>query len=526
VRRRVAFVFLAAAALLLSQGASARSDVPGDPTPPVVVPVISGTLGLNGWYTTNVTLSWTVSDPESIILSTSGCDTVTFSADTTGVSRTCSATSDGGTTTVTKPLKLDKTPPVASAGASRGPDSNGWYNHALSVSFSGSDGTSGLDSCSPTTSYGGPDSGGASVGGMCKDKAGNTAVTSLPLKYDATAPPSVSASPGRKPDADGWYNHALAVSFSGSDVTSGIDSCSPAASYGGPDSGNASISGSCKDNAGNSAATSFVLRYDETAPVSVGGAPGRQPDANGWYNRPLTVTFHASDATSGVAACTQATYRGPDDSSAALSGSCTDKAGNAAGGSFGFKYDNTAPTILAVNTRLGNRSAHVAWRKSSDTQVVEVLRTPGRKGEGESVVYRGAANGFLDTGLAIGRKYEYRVVGIDAAENRSGRTIDLVATGPLLSPVPGARVKGPPILDWAPVKGATYYNLQIVRGRKVLSIWPVQSSFRLRRTWSYNGRRYRLRPGTYRWYVWPGFGRISASRFGRLLGSSTFVVTG
>jgi hypothetical protein len=447
MRRRAAFLSVAAGALLFSSAAPAVRDVPGDPTPPVVVPVITGALGLNGWYTSNITLGWSVTDPESIILSESGCDTVTFNADSSQLSRTCSATSDGGTTTITKPLKLDKTPPVANAAASRGSDSNGWYNHSLSVSFSGNDAMSGVDSCSPATPYGGPDSANASVSGSCKDQAGNTAVTSLSLRYDATGPDSVS------------------------------------------------------------------------------GTPGRQPDANGWYNRPVTVTFHAGDTLSGVAACTQATYGGPDDASAALIGSCTDRAGNAAGGSFGLKYDNTAPTILAVTTKLGNRSAHVAWRKSSDTQVVEVLRSPGRKGEGESVVYRGAANGFVDTGLAIGRKYEYRVVGIDAAENRSARTVDLVATGPLLSPAPGARVKGPPTLDWIPVKGATYYNLQIVRGRKVLSTWPVQSSFRLRRTWSYNGRRYRLRPGTYRWYVWPGFGRISASRFGRLLGSSTFVVT-
>jgi hypothetical protein len=41
----------------------------------------------------------------------------------------------------------------------------------------------------------------------------------------------------------------------------------------------------------------------------------------------------------------------------------------------------------------------------------------------------------------------------------------------------------------------------------------------------FNGHRYRLRPGTYRWYVWPGYGRISASHYGALLGSSTFVVT-
>ena len=103
----------------------------------------------------------------------------------------------------------------------------------------------------------------------------------------------------------------------------------------------------------------------------------------------------------------------------------------------------------------------------------------------------------------------------------------IVATGALLSPVPRARIslKSLPRLDWTPVKRASYYNLQLIHGRKVLSAWPVRPGFQLRRTWIYKGRRYRLRPGVYRWYVWPGIGRISAGRFGRLLGSSTFVVT-
>ena len=78
---------------------------------------------------------------------------------------------------------------------------------------------------------------------------------------------------------------------------------------------------------------------------------------------------------------------------------------------------------------------------------------------------------------------------------------------------------------WAPAKNATYYNVQLIRnGRKILSAWPVRPSYRLRRTWSYQGRRFRLRPGTYRWYVWPGLGRISAGDYSRQLGSSTFVV--
>jgi hypothetical protein len=274
---------------------------------------------------------------------------------------------------------------------------------------------------------------------------------------------------------------------------------------------------------GDETSKSVTIKLDKTAPA-VSAAASRPPDANGWYNHAITVAFAGTDATSGIASCSAAGYEGPDNPSASVAGSCADIAGNATGVSFPFKYDATAPSIFAVITKRGNRSAQVTWRKSSDTQVVEVSRAPGRKGEGESVVYRGTATGFLDTGLAVGRKYEYRVTGIDAAANRSERAVNVVATGPLLSPTPGAIVKGPITLDWVPVRRATYYNLQMLRGRKVLSAWPAQSSFRLRRTWSYNGRRYRLRPGTYRWYVFPGYGRISASRYGRLLGSSTFVV--
>ena len=142
--RRAAFLSLVAGALLATPSAPAVPDVPGDPTPPVLTPLITGTLGSNGWYTTNVTLGWSVTDPESIILSTTGCDTTTLTADTTSQSRTCSAESDGGITTVTKTFKIDKTAPQATGSTrSRLPDANGWYNHALTVTYQGTEGTSG-----------------------------------------------------------------------------------------------------------------------------------------------------------------------------------------------------------------------------------------------------------------------------------------------------------------------------------------------------------------------------------------------
>ena len=143
MRRHAAVLLLTLGALLLAPGAAGVPNVPGDPTPPVVTPVITGTLGLNGWYTTNVTVNWLVTDPESIILSTTGCNAVTFTGNTTGTTLTCSAASDGGTTTISKTLRVDKTAPATTATPSRAADSNGWYNHELSIDFTGSDTTSG-----------------------------------------------------------------------------------------------------------------------------------------------------------------------------------------------------------------------------------------------------------------------------------------------------------------------------------------------------------------------------------------------
>ncbi len=265
-----------------------------------------------------------------------------------------------------------------------------------------------------------------------------------------------------------------------------------------------------------------TFKIDKTAP-SVTSAAARAPDANGWYSKPVTVTFSGADATSLIASCSSAGYAGPDNGEAIVAGTCRDNAGNVTNGAFPLKYDATAPTLFAVTSKTGNRVADVAWRMSSDTTVVEVSRAPGRNGQGETAVYRGTATGFRDTALVPGRKYEYRVVAVDQASNRAETRVQITATGALFSPLPGAVVAAPPTLAWAPVKGASYYNVLLMRDRKVFSAWPARTSLRLPKAWTYKGRRYRMRPGVYRWYVWPGFGRVTAGRYGRLIGGSTFV---
>ena len=83
-----------------------------DTTPPVITPNIVGTLGTNGWYTSDVALTWTVVDNESAISSSSGCGPSSVIADTTGTAFTCAATSAGGSTSVAVTIKRDATAPT------------------------------------------------------------------------------------------------------------------------------------------------------------------------------------------------------------------------------------------------------------------------------------------------------------------------------------------------------------------------------------------------------------------------------
>jgi hypothetical protein len=52
----------------------------------------------------------------------------------------------------------------------------------------------------------------------------------------------------------------------------------------------------------------------------------------------------------------------------------------------------------------------------------------------------------------------------------------------------------------------------------------VAASFRLPRSWTFEGKKYTLRRGTYRWYVWPGHGARARARYGTLIGGSLFRV--
>lgn len=83
-----------------------------DTTPPVITPTVTGTIGANGWYTGNVSLSWSVADSESAVSSSSGCEAVSITQDQVATNYTCNATSAGGTASQTVSIARDATAPI------------------------------------------------------------------------------------------------------------------------------------------------------------------------------------------------------------------------------------------------------------------------------------------------------------------------------------------------------------------------------------------------------------------------------
>ena len=256
---------------------------------------------------------------------------------------------------------------------------------------------------------------------------------------------------------------------------------------------------------------------------TVSGGFSRAPDWGGWFNHPVGVSFHGQDATSGIRICTSGLYRGPEVAGVSVTGTCSDVAGNVGSRVLTLNYDATPPPAPRISATPGNRRVALRW-STRELVSAEVLRW--RTGHPVTVVFRGGGESYTDRRLRNGRPYQYAVIGVDRAGNRAETRVSAVPTSSrLLNPPRGARVHRPPALVWKKVRHASYYNVQLYRGaRKVLSTWPRGTKLRLRRHWRYARRRQRLVPGRYRWYVWPGYGRRSAHRYGRLLGGSHFTV--
>ena len=152
---------------------------PADITAPVISYVLDPAFpdGDNGWYTSDVTLTWTVEElesPGSLLLD--GCDDQNITADQFATGYSCSATSDGGSAgPVTVTIKRDATAPEVSLIG--GPaDGESYYFGSVpgAPTCDASDATSGLAGACTLSGYSNL-VGTYTVTASASDNAGNSA---------------------------------------------------------------------------------------------------------------------------------------------------------------------------------------------------------------------------------------------------------------------------------------------------------------------------------------------------------------
>jgi HYR domain len=187
----------------------------------------------------------------------------------------------------------------------------------------------------------------------------------------------------------------------------------------------------------------------------------------------------------------------------------------------------TAPNdVTALKADAGDGRVRLSWQIPDGVDHVVITHQLSDGGD-PKVVYTGSGKSFTDKGLINGLEYRFVVTAVDKSGNTSaGAAITALPKATLLrSPKDGAKLSKPPKLVWVRNSEASYYNVQLFRGNvKLLSTWPTKANIALSRKWKYNGHKYTLSRGTYRWYVWPGFGARANVDYGDMLGFSTFQI--
>jgi len=317
-----------------------------DTTPPTsTANVISGTLGSNGWYVSDVVVRITGSDSESGVgtikygttnpptnsfagssydytVNTDGQRTIYYQA----IDKAGNAGSIGSIT-----IKRDVNPPICSAAVISGTlGTNGWYVSDVTVRITASDVTSGVDTICygdvaypPSYTYQGTTcditfntNGYHDLYYWAVDKAGlDCWYEYLLMKIDKTLPTSTATVISGTLGSNGWYLSDVIVNISASDTLSGIKgiyygTTSPPSNYCGGTSLNYPINSDgvftiyyrATDNAGNNGSiNSIVVKRDSTIPTSSASViSGTHPPDSSWYNTDVTLRITGTDATSGV----------------------------------------------------------------------------------------------------------------------------------------------------------------------------------------------------------------------------------
>lgn len=248
-------------------------------------------------------------------------------------------------------INLDKTPPVVSTSYDPQPNAKGWHKSDVTLTFQCSDALSGLvlsgDGVCPEEILVSTDGFEQSIITSVTDVAGNSVAVSTTLNLDKTAPAILpKVNPAK--NAAGWHNKDVTVGFECTDALSGIERCSEAQVIS-AEGANLNIKGLAHDIAGNVSESQVVINLDKTAPEIL-PIFSSQPNAGGWYNSSVTLSYQCSDTLSGLpefseGACPAETIISSNGFEQAVVASISDKAGNSATVTSLISIDTVSPTL-------------------------------------------------------------------------------------------------------------------------------------------------------------------------------------
>ena len=353
--------------------AIAKVTVKIDKTKPVITGGRTPAANANGWNNTDVTVNFTCAETGAV---ESGLDTNSVAGQTlTAEVQNASVTNTGSCVDVAgnaadpstvSGISIDKTPPNAPTPA-KAPAANvaRWNNTDVTVTFNenGDAGgvQSGIDGCTTASSFTAETSG-VYASGTCTDRAGNvSAVGKVTVKIDKTKP-VITGNRNPAPNAFGWNNVDVTVGFSCADagaVQSGVATNTVAGATVSTEGASQTVTntGNCVDVAGNAADPSTVnnISIDKTKPTA-SAARDVPPNAFGWNNTDVTVTFSGNDSLSGIASCDAPITKSGEGTNQSASGTCEDKADNVSDPASvtGIDIDKTKPVITGSRAPLAN----------------------------------------------------------------------------------------------------------------------------------------------------------------------------
>src|SRR5207245_2005192 len=250
----------------------------------------------------------------------------------------------GNQSSVSVTLNIDKSRPGVSAVVSPPANAVGWNNADVRVSFTCTDGGSGIARCPDPVTVS-TEGAGLVVGGTAVDIAGNQDSVSVTLNI-AKSRPGVSAVVSPQPNAAARHDALARVSFTCTDAISGIARCPDPVTVSTEGAGQV-VSGTAVDVAGNQSSVSVTLNIDKSRPA-VSAVVSPPANAGGWNNTDVRVSFACTDAISGIARCPDPVTVSTEGAGQVVSGTAVDIAGNQSSVSVTLNIDKSRPGVSAV----------------------------------------------------------------------------------------------------------------------------------------------------------------------------------